>query len=297
MFKRCYFVIAPNFHGATLLSKLLNDHPKVMSLGDTYPRNDVDQLCGCGELVSSCSFWQKVGSDIKVERYRSQPHWLPDYPEILGGGIDRLLYNSLSMKRISKLIPNNEKKIFAADFRSFLAAVHEYSGRQNLKIFVDGVKSISRVYALAASGIKIDGVIHIQRNPGDFIQSTMKQPGFSRRDFGNQLVNYRLFHNRARRISREFPYLSLTYEGLAQAPETTLDNVFRFIGVDPVPLSKLIDEGRTRPWHFMGNDSLMNFDGCIRPSHHVQTLVDRMAARILAGPYDAESLHLTVDKV
>lgn len=52
MFERRYFIVAQNFHGTTLLSKLLNDHPEVVSLGDTYPSNRIDHICGCGENVS-----------------------------------------------------------------------------------------------------------------------------------------------------------------------------------------------------------------------------------------------------
>lgn len=297
MFERHYFVIAPNFHGATLLAKLLNDHPEVMSLGDTYPSNRIDQVCGCGKVVSQCAFWQQVAVAIGADRYRFHPHWLPNYPGILGGGKDRLLYNMLSLRGLSKMIPATRQEAFTGDFIAFTSAIQAYGGRKDVRVFVDGVKSISRVAALAACGVRIDGVIHLQRNPGDFIQSTLKAPGFSRRDFVRQLVNYRLFHNRARRIGREFPYMSLTYEGLAESPESTLDSLFQFIGVESFPLSTLLDGGRKRPWHFMGNASLFNFDGHIRRSLHSQTLSERVATRVLAGPYDARLLHLAGNSV
>jgi len=292
MFERYYFVVAPNFHGATLLAKLLNDHPEVMSLGDTYPSNRIDQVCGCGKRVSQCDFWQHVGKDIQVERYRSHPSWLPRYPEILGGGKDRLLYNTLSPRWLGKVIPRDRQETFVADFSAFTKAVHVYGGRPDTRIFVDGVKSISRVCALAACGVPIDGVIHLQRNPGDYIQSTMKQHGYSRRAFARRLINYRLFHNRARRIGRDFPYLSLTYEGLAEDPETALDRLFRFLGVEPLSLSALVAEGQQRPWHFMGNASLFYFDGTIRPSRHAQTRTERAVTTALAGSYDVHALHL-----
>jgi hypothetical protein len=217
---------------------------------------------------------------------------LPDYPVILGGGKDRLLYNTLSPQRLSKLIPGKAREIFMADFMAFTSAVHELSDRR-ASVYVDGVKSISRVFALTACGVQVDGVIHLQRDPGDYVQSTMKQPGFSRRDYIPRLINYRLFHNRARRIGRKLPYISLTYEGLADSPEASLERLFRFLGVRPMSLSKLLDEGKQQPWHFMGNRSLFKFDGNIRRSSHPQTRVERAVTRILAGPYDAHSRHLS----
>lgn len=293
MFERKYFILASNYHGATLLGKLLNDHPKVMSLGDTYPSNNFDQICGCGEPVSRCEFWQRVGMQVDGERYRSHPHWLPDYPSIRGGSIDRLIYNTLTPEVIGKLLTEEKKKTFGADFAAFTHAVHRYGGRPDVRVFVDGVKSISRVFALIASGVRIDGVIHLQRSPGDFIQSMMKQQGYSRNNFFRQLVNYRLFHNRARRVGHIVPYLALTYEGLSDAPEATLDGVFSFLGVESQPLAKLLEEGQGRPWHFMGNASLFKFDGTVRPSHHRQTRMAKLVTRVLAGPYDVDTLHLT----
>lgn len=290
MFDRLYFVVAPNFHGATLLGKLLNDHAEVMSLGDTYPSNRIDQICGCGRRVNDCPFWQRVGAATKVERFRSHPHWLPNYPRILGGRKDHLLYNTLSPRQLNSVIPGVRQEAFVADFTAFTQAVYTFGRRPDARVFVDGVKSISRVFALAACGVPIDGVIHLRRNPGDYIQSTIKQHGFSRQNFVRELVNYRLFHNRAYRIGRELPYLSLTYEGLAEEPDASLDRLFRFLGVEPRPLSALVAESQQHPWHFMGNASLFNFDGTIRPSRHAQTRTERAVTRALAGSYDANSL-------
>lgn len=287
MFLKCYFIVAPNFHGATILGKLLNDHPEVINLGDTYPSNRIDQVCGCGEQVSQCTFWQQVGSDIGVDRYRSHRHWLPNYPDILGGIVCCIARSPLPARQDDLEV---RQKTFVADFMAFMRAFHTYGRRPDARVFVDGMKSISRVFALAACGVPIDGVIHLLRNPGDYIQSTMKQHGYCRRAFVPRLVNYRFFHNRARRIGREFLCLSLTYEELVEKLEVVLDRLFRFLGVEPRPLSELVAEGQKRPWHFMGNASLFHFDGIIRPSLHVQTWTERAVTMILSGPYYAHSL-------
>jgi hypothetical protein len=270
----------------------LTDHPDVVSLGDTYPSNRFDQVCGCGAYVSQCPFWKQVGERVGAERYRDFPHLLPNYPAILSGRWDRLLYNMLSPRLLRRLIPKSLRDGFAQDFEAFAAAVHENAGRPEASVYVDGVKSISRVYALAASGVRVDGVIHLQRDPGDYIQSTMKQEGRSWRVFLTRLLSWRMFHNRARRIGEEeVPYFSLTYEGLADRPDETLRDLFAFLGASPMSVRDLVGQSKDAPWHFMGNASLFHFDGNIRRSRHEQSPAERRMVRLLAGPYPKQALH------
>lgn len=292
MFKRRYFIVAPNFHGATLLSKLLNDHPDVVSLGDTYPSNRFDQVCGCGEYVSHCPFWNAVAERVGAERYRKHPHLLPDYPRIAGGRLDRVLYSSLGPRILGRIIPRSARETFARDFEAFESAVHQHVGRPQARVFVDGVKSISRVYALMAAGVRVDGVIHLHRDPGDYIKSTMKQKGRSWRVFFPRMVAYRLFHRLARRTAAWAPRLSVTYEGLAERPDETMSALFQFLGVPPKTIRELISQELEQPWHFMGNASLFHFDGTIRRSRHELTLPERRIVRLLAGRYDPQQPHL-----
>lgn len=292
MFERRYFIVAQNFHGTTLLSKLLNDHPEIISLGDTYPSNRIDQVGGCGAYVSECPFWISVAKAVNAERYRDHPHLLPDYPRIAGDRFDRVLYNGFGPNTLRRIIPASARATFARDFEAFEAVVQEHSGRPEATVFVDAVKSISRVYALMASGVQVDGVIHLYRGPGDYIKSTMKQKGHSLRVFLPRMVKYRLFHKLAGRAAGHVPYISLTYEGLAESPEETLKALFGFVGVEPRSVSELVSEKREQPWHFMGNASLFHFDGTIRPSRHVRTPRERWMVRLLGGRYDPKRLHL-----
>lgn len=292
MFERRYFIVAQNFHGTTLLSKLLNDHPEVVSLGDTYPSNRIDQVCGCGRCVSECPFWTAVAEAVGAERYRDYPHLLPDYPYIISGRLDRVLCNVLGPNALRRVMPASARATFSRDFEAFESAVKEYSGRPKATVFVDGVKSISRVYALMASGLRVDGVIHLHRGPGDYIKSTMKQKGPSWRVFLSRVGQYRLFHRLARRTAGHVPYISLTYEGLADSPDRTLKALLGFVGVEPRSVAELVAEKTEQPWHFMGNASLFDFDGTIRPSRHELTPRERRTVRLLAGRYEAKRLHL-----
>ena len=193
---------------------------------------------------------------------------------------------------LSRLIPGVDRKTFARDFEAFEASVHKHGGRPEATVFVDGVKSISRVYALMAAGVRVDGVIHLYRDPGDYIKSTMKQKGNSWRVLLQQLVMYRLFHRLARRTAAWVPYRSVTYEGLADDPVGTLNVLFRFLRVTPKPVAELVLHKREEPWHFMGNASLFGFDGTIRRRRYELSASERRMTRLLAGRYDWEKIHL-----
>jgi len=74
-----YFVLAPSFHGATLVSLILSNHKNIVALGDTLPTLSFDQGCGCGKLVSECNFWQSLKQDVPEN---GTHHILPEYPRV-----------------------------------------------------------------------------------------------------------------------------------------------------------------------------------------------------------------------
>ncbi|MEX0383602.1 hypothetical protein [Spiribacter pallidus] len=84
MFEKAFFVLSPSYHGATLLAKLINAHPDLTALGDTYPSNAFDQVCGCVRRVSQSSFWQAVKADLGTERHPDTRVMLPQYPRDRG---------------------------------------------------------------------------------------------------------------------------------------------------------------------------------------------------------------------
>jgi hypothetical protein len=292
MFERRYFILAPNFHGATLLARLLNAHPQVVSLGDTYPSQHFDQVCGCGDKVSQCAFWRAVRADVMPERYSGRVHWLPAYPKIFGRGLDRLLYNALRPSALRHLVPHGARQTYADDFEAFLHSIHRYVQRPEARVFVDGVKSVARVFALLASGVQVDGVIHLYRAPGDYIKSTQKHAKDKNRRFLRSAIGYRMFHMHAHRSARYVPYISLAYECLAEHPEQTVHHVFQMMGVPLAPLSRLLAAEKGRPWHFMGNASLFEFDGTIQPSRYRLSRGEAFLVRMLAGRNQPERLHL-----
>lgn len=282
MFKRCFFILAPSFHGATIISKILNSHPEIISLGDTYPSNGFDQICGCGLHVSQCKFWQTVKDKVEAKRYQKYQSMLPYYPSILGGSFDRHIYNLFSPRLLSRLLNQKQKDIFFTDYITFLKGVYDLQATGKEYVFVDGVKSISRVLALIASGMQVDGVIHLVRDPCDFVKSSMKN---SKNDF-NTLVDrafvYRLYHQKTQRLRKFVPYLKLDYEAVTDDTNETLQRLFEFMAVDTLSMESLLGD-MNNVWHFMGNASLFKFQGSLRRSRHKTTEVERRCIKFIIG--------------
>ena len=130
---------------------------------------------------------------------------------------------------------------------------------------MDGLKFNTRVAALIAAGFPVGGVIHLYRDPADFVASSMRNTGW--RGVLEHALRYRLYHARARQVGRDVSYLPLHYESLADDIDGELGRLFSFVGVAPMTVAEL------RPyfdqeWHFMGNSSLFRFDGMIHRSRH-----------------------------
>lgn len=171
---------------------------------------------------------------------------------------------------------------FRADYKAFLAAVHRHTPNPG-RIFVDGLKFNARVAALVACGFPVGGVIHLYRDPVDFVASSMRNTGKRGwRGVIEHALRYRLYHARARQVGRNVPYWPVHYESLAGDIDGELARLFGFLGVAPMKVAEL------RPyfdqeWHFMGNASLFKFDGTISSSRHKLPAVRSRIIRAFSG--------------
>ncbi len=284
MFEKTFFVLAPSYHGATLLAKLINAHPELTTLGDTYPSNAFDQVCGCGERVSHCPFWQAVKNDVGANRFPGTRVMLPQYPGDRGGALGRFAFSDFTSfwatPGVLQRARPRELTGFRADYEAFLAAVHRHTANPG-RIFVDGLKFNSRVAALVAAGFPVSGVIHLYRGPVDSVCSSMQNTDKTGwRGLIEHALRYRLYHARARQVEGYVPHLPVHYEKMAEDIDGELARLFQFLGVAPMTVAEL------RPyfdqeWHFMGNASLFHFDGVIRRRpHDVGKVWERWVGRI-----------------
>ena len=285
-FNKRFFVLCPSFHGATLVAKLLNAHPEVSSLGDTYPSNAFDQTCGCGALVSECGFWTSVKSAIGPHYSAISPAWLPFWPGQTRNIANRIRFSDYIFRK--RLCPENANNYFAAEdlqelragYEAFLTGVHQHMPAD---VFVDGVKSIARLSCLLAAGTQIGGVIHIRRSANDFVGSAMRNTGRAGLiGAAEHTLRWRNYHQKVREFARFVPVLDISYEDLAHDPDAVLGRLFDFLGCAPMTREGL-RPGLHQTWHFMGNISLSKFDGSIRASNHRLPALQRRVVQLLGG--------------
>ncbi|MGD8690131.1 MAG: sulfotransferase [Gammaproteobacteria bacterium] len=289
MFERTVFLLSPSYHGATLLAKLLNAHPEITALGDTLPSNEFDQVCGCGETVSRCRFWRDIEKETGAKQFKAtRRNLLAMYPGETGGRMGRLLFSDfLSFWATPGVIRrfSGESMLtrFRAEFRGFLSSVHRHT-RDAGTVFVDGAKYVSRVAALTAANEPIEGVIHLYRDPGDFVASSIRNTGRGGLlGLLEHALRYRLYHARARQMGRAAKTrIDVSYEMLTTNGDEELDRIFRFLQVCPMTVTEL-QARMDRQWHFMGNASLLSFDGKLRASRHSIPIAQRWLIRLLAG--------------
>lgn len=280
-FKKVFFVLAPSYHGATLLAKVVNAHPNIISLGDGYPSNLYDETCGCRSLVSECEYWQQVKEAVGADDFLNERRMLPNYPQLVGGKVDKLIYNFAHQKLIKLLIDKNGKaEDFCEQFSRFTHIIHQLEGVDENAIFIDGGKSISRVIALWASGYQIDGVIHLVREAGDFVKSSQKQPTGD--GFLMSALHWQLYHSRASKLKKIIPYHAVHYGDLSTKPDEVITGLFDFLGVANVPVDKLVGN-MDSVWHFMGNSSLFKFNGTFHKSTYPLSSFEKKLVRAICA--------------
>jgi hypothetical protein len=283
LFRRRYFALSPSFHGMTLFAKLVNAHPKVVCLGDTYPSNRHDQICGCGKSVRDCEFWQVIKRRVGAGNADGMPHLLPLTPKVIGGLRDQILFRALPIASLANIVPRSANRDFLFGFTKFVDAVYELSAGSEPEVYVDAVKSLGRVRALLAAGEGIDGVIHLVRDPVDYAGSATKFGKRGRVNFAKHACVWRFQHREIARLSHNVPYCRIHYEDICASPDETLARAFEFLGVTSLKLEELRrTDGET--WHFLGNSSLFGFNWTVkRQSHDIGDFDRRLIECIAIG--------------
>lgn len=213
---------------------------------------------------------------------------LPQYPGDQGSVSGRLIYSDFisfwaSPKALRLIHSQARLGQFRKEFEDFIHSIYLQTPSPGT-VFVDGVKFVSRVAALEASGVEIGGIIHVYRNPEDFVYSSMRNTGRGGwRGIVEHSLRYRAYHRRARQAAAHVgSELSLSYEGLADNLDHELERLFTYLGVEPRSLEQL--QARfEQEWHFMGNAQLFGFDGVVKRKHREVPKTERRVIRLLAG--------------
>ena len=252
------------YTGSTLLGMLLGNHPACASIGAATgltARVDLSTyLCSCGAKFTDCGFWARVARrTVELEHPVTvfekdfwNTHVRVSKRRSLNGLVVSSLGNgSLDAARdaaVGRVRPI-ARKISEARFASWslARAVLELTGKS---LFVDTARDHQRPRYLRGMPLLDVKVIHLVRDPRGNVASIMKHTNVGVRKAARQWRHYNV---EADRIKKRFPpesWMLLHYEDLCNDPQGTLDRVARFIGVEPVPMSTLLENSER---HVIGN--------------------------------------------
>ena len=262
------FTLCPPFHGATLLSLLLNNHSKILALGDTNPARTFEQGCSCGEKVADCAFWKEISEQTNCTRYDDKgiDGKLPQYPVYTKRAkLDKMI--NLALVLLARAfgpgiwwLGGRPARDFFETYDAFIRACDKLAPHD---VFVDGEKALLKFMILASRGGQEMKVIYVARDPRGYVYSCSKyRPEVGLAEICHDLEGQHRRIRMALHLFGNIPSMVMRYEDLAQNPEQTLAKMQDFLGVQQ---ENLVGPPRDpQKHHLIGNKMLQVFDGQVR---------------------------------
>jgi Sulfotransferase domain len=252
------------YTGSTLLGMLLGNHPACASIGAATgltARVDLSTyLCSCGAKFTDCGFWGRIARrTVELEHpvtIFEKDFWNTHVRVSSRRSLNGLVVSSLGNASLDAArdavigrVGPVARKISEARLASWslARAVLEVTGKT---MFVDTARDHQRPRYLAGMPLLDVKVIQLVRDPRGNVASIMKHTNVGVRKAARRWRHYNVEAARVGRRFSEESWMLLRYEELCNEPQATLDRVARFIGVEPVPISTLLDNSER---HVIGN--------------------------------------------
>ena len=249
--ERFLYVAGTSFTGSTLISFLLNLHPKIVGVGEmTGPFRGVKDRrrypCSCGAPLSECPFWVAVSNEMATRGLRFDPeHW-------------NLRFDPENVLR-RRLVTNSLRNNFADAVRDAAVQHSPVVGKQfreiahrneamaasactvaEAPVFVDTSKSVDRARQLERMSGLEPYVVHLVRDSLGFVAS--KKSRAYKNPRGAEIGNATRYWNRrsaqAERLFAVLPperRLRVRYEDLCTDPEHELGRICEMVGLAKLP--------------------------------------------------------------
>ncbi len=262
-----YFLICPNYHGSTIISLLLNNHSKIITLGDMIPFKRYfteSRKCTCGKPSMNCEYWKyitkKMGYNFHDEFFLEVlPKLLPWYR------VNKYIIFVLTQLCLKN---KNQCKYFKTEKYKKYVEKYIYYYRQNLsyfkkELFVDTRKNILRILPFYFNSNKEIRIIHLIRDPRAYIYSVIKH----KKDVNIwvECKKYVLYHKLIHKM-RALPrihVLTIWHEQFCENPIEIMREIFEFLGVEYENVFRPFDD--IRNVHIIGNvKAIAAFDGTVR---------------------------------
>jgi hypothetical protein len=253
---------ASSYSGATLLAFLLAAHPQISTVGEMnglIPSEDPETyLCSCGERIKACPFWQAVARAMHMRGFEFDvAHF--DTAFMLGGprAIQYLRMGSFRNKTLDSLrdgifqawpAERRQLKALVARNVALVESVLEVTGK---RIFVDTSKERLRLNALRRFSTLDIRAIHLVRDVRGVVASRLRRGvGIDAYQAARQWARLHRRLEVTLRVLPEERRLRIRYEDVCRDAQGTLEQLYRFCGVDPAARSANFWEA---PHHIVGN--------------------------------------------
>lgn len=254
------YLMSHSFSGSTLLTLILNAHPRVATVGEMAiapksPGPLEEYPCSCGRLIRACPFWLTVASEMRARGHQFDPLRtdLLDREDdslasrVIGAEMRGPLLEAL--RRLAwRTLPavRKEKQRLLRRNQDFVAVVTALKGGA---VFLDASKQPERALLLKTSPRFALSVIHLIRDGRAVTLSNMRNTGDGLEQSAAQWLRFERCARRARRAIPADRWLTVRYEDLCADPATTLRAIYDFIGIDGQPRVDF----RSAEHHVIGN--------------------------------------------
>jgi hypothetical protein len=255
------YITSASFSGSTLLTFLLNSHPKIATIGEMKGDSmDVEKYrCSCGEPIGRCGFWQPLVARIRERgiAFDLSDVWTQSGFRIPGAPLANrivrhrhrawplelcrdafLAFSPACRRAFERIVRTNEV---------FVQAVTELTGRP---IFVDASKDAIRLKYLRRIESFRTKVIYMVRDGRGVMLSNMKHFGMSPEVAAREWVSAQREISCALKAFAPLSQLLIRYEDLCRDPRGVMARVFRAIGVAP---DEAATDLRALKHHILGN--------------------------------------------
>jgi hypothetical protein len=255
------YITSASYSGSTLLTFLLNTHPKIATIGEMKgdSMDTSEYKCSCGCPIGACSFWSELVERLKQSgvHFDLADKWTQSGFRIRGGSFSnrvaehrvrgpvleamRELYLWLSLRcrrDMVRICRTNE---------AFVESVAALSGKP---IFLDSSKTPIRLKHLRRIPSLNIKVIHLTRDGRGVTNSSIKHHGWGAEIAAREWVNAQREIEHVLAYFRDDQVHRVHYEELCTDTDRTLHEMFRFIGVDPAEANT---DFRVCTHHILGN--------------------------------------------
>jgi hypothetical protein len=259
---RVVYVAGSGHTGSTLLALLLDEHPQIVSVGETAVKPRIrrrgraaTQQCSCGATVSTCGFWKEIFARVQQSGYSMGPdRWINDYRSE-HPLVHRLLTRESSFPAVAMAqrwlnahLPVHAARMRQADATN-VAFVRAALDIAHADVFCDTTKHTLRLARLLANPELDVRVIMLVRDARGYVSSA-KRRGYRIEDAA---WTWRRDQEVVARLTRDLPTdrcLLLKYEALCTDLEPTLRRLHAFCGVSQHPP---VTSMRSDTHHVLGN--------------------------------------------